>query len=133
MMLLAELSLLSWIEVKLLGRDVKLLGKSTCIQISQESDIHDFLAMCNPGQKAIMKVLKNCYSGTLVDTPMRIIDDSQVAVPTVNHSYYALERVKELSDNKKRTYSKCVPISFKKRIGISYYLLSSIITILCRT
>lgn len=65
-------------------------------------DLHDFLALHNPGCSAIMKVRETCYSGTLADTPMKIIDESQIALPTVNHSYYALKRVKELSERKKR-------------------------------
>lgn len=63
-------------------------------------DLHDFLALRNPGQNAIMKVRQKCYSGALVDTPMKIIDASHIALPTVNHSYYALKRIKELSENK---------------------------------
>ena len=65
-------------------------------------DLHDFIALHNPGQNAIMKVRKMCYSGALVDTPMKVIDASHIALPTVNHSYYALKRIKELSENKKK-------------------------------
>lgn len=64
-------------------------------------DLHDFLALCSPGHNAVMKVRETCYTGTLRDTPMKITDELRVALPTVNHSYHALKRVKELSDNKK--------------------------------
>ena len=65
-------------------------------------DLHDFLALHNPSQYVIMKVQERCYSGTLIDILMRIINASHVALPTVNHFYLALKRVKELTDNKKR-------------------------------
>lgn len=65
-------------------------------------DLHDFLALRNPGQSTIMKVREKCYSGMLIDTPMRIVDAESRALPTVNHSYYALKRIKTLSDNKKK-------------------------------
>ena len=65
-------------------------------------DLHDFLALRNPGHDAVLKVKETCYTGTLRDTPMKITNESRVALPTVNHSYHALKRVKELSDNKKR-------------------------------
>ena len=74
-------------------------------------DLHDFLALCNPGHNVVMKVRETCYAGTLRDTPMKIIDELRVALPTVNHSYHALKRVKELSDNKKRICAKCAPTS----------------------
>lgn len=58
-------------------------------------DLHDFLAL---RFSAIMKVRETCYTGTLVNTPMRINDTSCIALPTVSHSYYALKSVKELSE-----------------------------------
>ena len=65
-------------------------------------DLHNFIALRNPGQNAIMKVRKMCYSGALIDTPMKVVDASHIALPTVNHCYYALKRIKELSENKKK-------------------------------
>ena len=43
-----------------------------------------------------MKVRERCYSGILVDTPMKDIDASHVALATVSHSYYALKRINRL-------------------------------------
>ena len=65
-------------------------------------DLHDFIALHYPGHNVIMKVQKMCYSGALVDTPMEVIDTSHMSLPTVSHPYYALKRIKELSENKKK-------------------------------
>ena len=83
-------------------------------------DLHDFLALRNPGCNAIMKVRETYYTGALRDTPMKIIDELLVALPTVNHSYHALKRVKGLSDNKKKICTKCAPILFKGSSGMKY-------------
>ena len=87
-------------------------------------DLHDFLALCNPGHNVVLKVRETCYAGTLRDTPMKIIDELRVALPTVNHSYHALKRVKELSDNKKKDLRQmCTnfpPTSFKGNSGMKY-------------
>ena len=44
-------------------------------------DLHDFLALQNPSDQAVMKVKENCYNGTLRDTPMKITDES-----CINHT-----------------------------------------------
>lgn len=49
--------------------------------------LHDFLAVKNPGQPAIMKVHDLDYAGPLADTPMKLAGDSSPttrAIPTVN-------------------------------------------------
>ena len=67
---LVDMLPLSWTVDELFGACVRLLVKSTPIDL--ESD--NFLLLHNPGHRAIMKVQERCYSGTLIDTPMKIID-----------------------------------------------------------
>lgn len=66
-------------------------------------DLHDFLALKNNGENAIMKVRDSYYTGMLKDTPMKItkgMSPSDRALPIVGQSYYALGMVKELSESK---------------------------------
>ena len=76
-------------------------------------NLHDFIALCNPGCNSIMKVRGKCYTGELVDTPMRIVDSSRIALPTISHSYHAQRKVKELSETKKtdlkQMYTNFIP------------------------
>ena len=66
-------------------------------------ELHDFLALRNHGQDAAMKVRDNCYTSPLKNTPMKIakgMNASDIALPCVGHSYYALGMGKELSQSK---------------------------------
>ena len=72
-------------------------------------DLHDFLALRNPGFSAIMKVRETCYTGTLVDTPMRIIDASRIVLPTISDSYYELKGLKSFQKARGKIYIKCAP------------------------
>ena len=66
--------------------------------------LHDFLALRNSGEDALMKVRESCYTGTLKNTPMKIskgMSASDRAIPGVNRSYFALGMVKQLPDSKK--------------------------------
>ena len=59
-------------------------------------ELQDFLALRNHGQDA-MKVNDNCYTGPLKNTPMKIakgMNASDMALPCVGHSYYALGMVR---------------------------------------
>ena len=76
---------------------------------------HDFLAVRNPGTGAIMKVRELCYSGTLKSTPMHLTRGCTrefIALPTVNDTYIAQGRIKQLSDTKlghlKQMYSNYI-------------------------
>ena len=60
-------------------------------------ELHDFVAELGPTRNAFMKVRKMCYSGTFSDTPMKIIDATQTAIPTISHTYNAKKLIKELS------------------------------------
>ena len=63
-------------------------------------ELYDFLAFRNHGQDAAMKVRDNCYSSQLKNTPIKIAKEmnaNDMVLPRVGHSYYALEKVKELS------------------------------------
>ena len=65
--------------------------------------LHDFIALQNSGEDAVMKVRDSCYTGILKNTPMKFskgMSPSYVAIPGVGQSYYALKVVKELSENK---------------------------------
>ena len=65
--------------------------------------LHDFIALRNRGEDAVMKVRDSCYTGILKNTPMKFskgMSPSDVAIPGVGQSYYALKVVKELSENK---------------------------------
>ena len=65
--------------------------------------LHDFLALRNSGQDAMMKVRESCYTGILMDTPMKItkgMSASDKAIPGVSQSYFALGMVKQLSESK---------------------------------
>ena len=74
-------------------------------------ELHDFLALRNHGEDAAMKVRDNCYTDPLKNTPMKIAkgrNASNMALPCVGHSYYALGMVKELSQSKQaHLYQMC--------------------------
>ena len=74
----------------------------------------EFIALRNPTEDAIMKVREKCYRGSLMNTPMRIISASTCALPTINHTYFALNKIKMLSEN---IYST---ILYLKINGMSY-------------
>ena len=78
-------------------------------------DLHDFLALHNPGHNAIMKVREARYTGALRNTLVKIIDELHVALPTVSHSYHALKQVGELSDNNKKRYLYQICTNFIQR------------------
>ena len=64
---------------------------------------HDFLAVKNPGAEAVMKVRELCYTGTLRNTPMHLTKGYTrqfIALPTVNDTYSAQRKVRELSESK---------------------------------
>ena len=66
-------------------------------------DLHDFLALRNVGENALMKVRSNCYSGTLKSTPMAIRKGMSAAdrvLPGLGQSYFAKGMVKQLSESK---------------------------------
>ena len=66
-------------------------------------ELHDFLALNNPGTDAEMKVCEKRYTGTLKNTPMKLMkgmNPADRAIPGVNLSYAAKGLVKELSDSK---------------------------------
>ena len=76
------------------GPGGKLLQTSIAIR-----ELLDFLALRNRGQDAAMKVRDNCYTGPLKNTQTKIakgMNASDMALPCVGHSYYALGMVKEL-------------------------------------
>ena len=62
--------------------------------------MHDFLAVKNPGQPAIMKVHELVYACPLADTPMKLNGDfspTTRVIPTVNDTFAAKGLVKELT------------------------------------
>ena len=66
-------------------------------------DLHDFLALRNEGENAVMKVRDNCYCGLLRNTPMSIrkgLGPQDRALPGVSDSYFAKALVKTLSESK---------------------------------
>ena len=40
-------------------------------------ELHNFLALHNPGVNAILKVLAKCYAGTVRSTPIKIANNFQ--------------------------------------------------------
>ena len=65
--------------------------------------LHDFLAIKNPDQTAIMKVRDLVYGGPLVNTPMKVSKDylpTTSVIPTVNDTYEAKNLVKNLGGTK---------------------------------
>ena len=70
--------------------------------------LHDFLALRNSGQDAVMKVRESCYTGILKDTPMKVIKGmscTDIAIPGVGQTYFALGMIKQLSESKQRAES----------------------------
>ena len=61
-------------------------------------ELHDFLALKNPGTDAIMKVRDKCYTGTLKDTPMKLVKGRNSTDRQL--TYDAKGLVKELSASK---------------------------------
>lgn len=56
--------------------------------------LHDFLALRNSGQDAVMKIRESCYTGTLKDTPMKItkgMSASDIAILGVGQSFLLWE------------------------------------------
>ena len=77
--------------------------------------LHDFLAVKNPGQPAIMKVRDLVYAGPLVDTPMKLTREfspTTSVIPTVNDIFAAKGLVKELTgvkyDHIKQIYTNFI-------------------------
>ena len=77
--------------------------------------LHDFLAIKNPGQQAVMKVRNLVYAGPLIDTPMKLIGDyspTTRVIPTINDTIAAKGLVKELTgvkfDHIKQMYSNFI-------------------------
>ena len=66
-------------------------------------ELHDFLALHNPGVNTVMKVRENCYAGVLKTTPMKIKKGFQPdtrVIPTVNDTYFARGNIKVLPETK---------------------------------
>ena len=88
------------------GRIVRLWREAVTKKYSNLPGIralHDFLALRNSGQDAVMKVRESCYGGTLKDTPMKVtrgMSAHDIAIPGVGQSYFALGMVKTLSESK---------------------------------
>ena len=82
-------------------------------------ELHDFLALRNHGEDAAMKVRDNCYTDPLKNTPMKIAkgrNASNMALPCVGHSYYALGMVKELLQSKQaHLYQMCANFILQDR------------------
>lgn len=79
--------------------------------------MHDFLAIKNPGQTAVMKVHDVICSGPLVNTPMRVSKDflpTTSVIPTVNDTYMAKNLVKDLGgvklDDLKQMYTNFIQL-----------------------
>ena len=73
--------------------------------------LHDFLALRNSGQDAVMKVRESCYTGVLKDTPMKVtkgMSCTDIAIPGVGQTYFALRMIKQLSESKQSHFKSNV-------------------------
>lgn len=81
---------------------------------------HNFLIACSVTSNIVMKVREKCYAGTFSVSPLQVIDESAVGIPTDN---YKVTHTQALTQEKWATWSQCMTDTFLQRDNPVIYLL----------
>lgn len=70
--------------------------------------LHDFLIV-RAADKVVMKVRESCYRGIAIESPLRILDTSQVALPTTCYSQHRRQLAPDKMSHLAQMYTRFVP------------------------
>ena len=71
--------------------------------------LHDFLIV-RAADKVVMKVRESCCRGVAAESPLHILDSSQVAIPTTCYSQHRMQLAPDKMSHLTQMYTKFVPL-----------------------